>query len=120
MKRALILAVLVLAACREEVPAVVGVGGGNPVRGRKLVESRYACTSCHSIPNSGGAAALAAPPLDHIAVRKLIAGKLPNNPPNMMRWLQNPEDAVPGASMPDLNITEKDARDITAFLYTLR
>ena len=58
------------------------------------------------------------PPLDGIAIRAILAGKLANNPPNMQRWIRDPQAVTPGTAMPDLNVGERDARDITAFLYT--
>jgi cytochrome c1 len=50
----------------------------------------------------------------------VLAGQLPNTPDNMMRWLREPQKVESGSAMPDLNVTESDARDMAAFLYTLR
>jgi cytochrome c1 len=52
--------------------------------------------------------------------RTIIAGLLPNTPPNMIRWLQAPQSVVPGNAMPNLALSDRDAADIAAFLYTLR
>jgi cytochrome c1 len=38
----------------------------------------------------------------------------------MIAWLQNPQAIVPGNAMPNMGLSEPDARDITAYLYTLR
>jgi len=64
--------------------------------------------------------AAAAPPLGNMAVRKLTGGKVQNTPQNMIAWLQNPQAFDPGSSMPNLNVKPGDARDITAYLFTLR
>jgi cytochrome c1 len=48
----------------------------------------------------------------------IIAGKLANNPPNMEQWVRDPQHVSTGTAMPDLGVGERDARDITAFLYT--
>lgn len=45
---------------------------------------------------------------------------LRNTPDNLMSWLENPQRVVPGNVMPDMGITAQDARDIAAYLYTLR
>lgn len=119
MKRLLVMGALLLAACGDRYPKV-GAAGGNPARGKRLVETRYACTGCHSIPDIDGPRGWVGPPLDRIAIRQILAGKLRNTPDNMVRWLQDPQAIVPGNAMPNLNITEADARDITAFLYTLK
>ncbi len=60
------------------------------------------------------------PPLDKMAMRGYIAGKVPNSPANMTQWLQNPQSIDPGNAMPNLGLTPVDARDITAYLFTLK
>ena len=60
------------------------------------------------------------PPLDHIAQRVYIAGVLPNEPDNMIRWIENPQAVDPKTAMPYMGVTPRDARDIAAYLYTLR
>jgi cytochrome c1 len=37
----------------------------------------------------------------------------------MVRWLQAPQKLKPGSAMPDLGLSERDARDIAAYLETL-
>jgi zinc transporter ZupT len=55
-----------------------------------------------------------------IGTRGFIAGVLPNTPQNMVRWLRHPQAVSPKSAMPDLGVTEPDARDIAAYLSTLR
>jgi cytochrome c1 len=38
----------------------------------------------------------------------------------MVQWLRFPQRIVPGNAMPDLAISETDARQLTAYLETLR
>jgi cytochrome c1 len=59
------------------------------------------------------------PSLTGMANRQYIAGVLPNTPVNMLRWLRDPTRIDPLTAMPNLGITNQDARDIAAFLYTL-
>ena len=59
-------------------------------------------------------------PLDDLAARSLIAGKLANTPENMVRWLRHPQQVDALTAMPDLEVTEADARDMAAYLATLR
>jgi cytochrome c2 len=35
----------------------------------------------------------------------------------MVRWLMHPQALIPGTGMPELGMTERDARDIAAYLY---
>jgi mono/diheme cytochrome c family protein len=81
---------------------------------------QYACTTCHYIPGVVGATVPVGPPLNDLALRRFIAGVLPNTPDNLVRWLKSPPDVKPHTAMPDLGVMEGDARDIAAFLYTLR
>lgn len=125
MKRAvLILAVLAAFACKdketEQYQNMTATGGGSVDRGRKLIEEKYGCTACHSIPEIKGPKGMVGPPLEHIASRQFIAGKVQNTPQNMMQWLQNPQSVDPQNAMPNLGITPADARDITAFLMSLK
>jgi cytochrome c len=91
--------------------------GGNPERGQELFVD-YGCGSCHSLKHVRKAKGMVGPPLDGIAVRAILAGKLGNSPDNMQRWIRDPQAVTPGTAMPDLKVGERDARDITAFLYT--
>jgi len=51
--------------------------------------------------------------------RSYIAGMLPNSAENLERWIRFPQSVVPGNDMPNLGVTAQQARDITAYLYTL-
>lgn len=94
-----------------------GTTGGDPHRGEAMF-IQYGCGSCHHIGYVRRATGLVGPPLDNIALRAIIAGKLSNTPPNLESWIRNPQSVTPGTGMPNLNVSERDARDITAFLYT--
>lgn len=91
----------------------------NRERGRDAIQ-QYACTTCHEIPGVVGAGAPVGPPLTRIGNRKYIAGVLPNTPENMVFFLRSPQEVDPRTAMPDLRVSERDAWDIAAYLYTLR
>jgi cytochrome c1 len=74
----------------------------------------------HAIPGIADAHGDVGPTLTRIARRVYIAGLLRNSPDNMEQWLMHPQQIVPGNAMPDMQISESDARDITAFLMTLK
>jgi cytochrome c len=116
--------VLCLAGCagdadREQHEQAVALTGGDPRKGIEAI-GRYGCASCHDIPGIRPAGAAVGPPLAGIAARGYLAGRLPNSPTNMMTWIQHPQHVERGTAMPEMGVTEGDARDITAFLYTLR
>jgi cytochrome c2 len=90
--------------------------GGDPAKGRVLIV-RYNCGSCHVIGGVANADGKVGPPLVHFADRTVIAGILPNTPPNLMRWLENPQAVLPGNAMPDVGVDQAQARDMAAYLY---
>jgi cytochrome c1 len=49
-----------------------------------------------------------------------IAGRLPNQPENLIRWIAHPQSVDPQTAMPDPGISEDEARHVAAYLYTLR
>ena len=113
--------VLLTAACSSpaEIPLPTmnkPAAEGNAERGRQLVFS-YGCGSCHTVPGVPGANAVVGPPLDDFHQRRYIAGNLPNQQPNLMRWIQDPQSIEPDTAMPDLGVSEDEARDISAYLY---
>lgn len=99
--------------------AVTLTGGGDPERGRGLLR-HYGCIGCHTIPGVAGAQGQVGPPLQGIAGRVYLAGILENTPGNLIRWIEDPLALDPRTAMPRTGATGADARDIAAFLYTLR
>jgi cytochrome c len=108
--------VVVAAGCgREAAPAL----GGNPEQGRLLLR-QFACGSCHSIPGVANASGKVGPPLEGIARRVYLGGVLPNTPENMAAFIRAPQEAAPRTAMPDMGVGEEHARDMVAYLYTLK
>jgi cytochrome c len=93
--------------------------GGEPARGKGLIR-KYGCQACHTIPGVSGADGTIGPSMEGIARRAYLAGKLQNEPQNMIRWIREPQEVSPGTVMPEMGVTEQDGRDIAAYLYTLR
>jgi cytochrome c len=112
----LIVLTVLTAGCSRATP--VQVTGGNAERGEAAIE-RYGCVACHSIPGIANPGSDVGPPLDQIATRSYIAGVLANTPDAMIRWLRDPPRVDPRTAMPNLGVSEAEARDMTAYLYTL-
>jgi len=96
-----------------------GMTGGRSDRGEAAFH-RLGCGGCHEAAIGSGANGRVAPSLAGIASRAEIAGKLPNTPEHMVRWIRHPQAIIPGNGMPDQGIGDADARDLAAYLYTLR
>jgi cytochrome c1 len=117
----LLAALLALTACGPDVRGVAlqDVPGGDKSRGKAAI-AEYGCGSCHVIPGIPGAQGLVGPPLTSFARRKYIVGALPNTPDNLIAWLRDPQAIEPGTVMPTIGLTEAEARDLAAYLATLR
>ncbi len=93
--------------------------GGDWHRGGKLIR-QAGCGACHIVPGIDGANGLVGPPLNQIGARVYIAGVLRNTPDNMIHWLRDPQSVVPNNAMPNMGLSEQQARDIAAYLYALQ
>lgn len=116
----LVCAVIASSGCNRSVAddAII-LTGGNPARGKDKIQY-YGCPSCHTIPGIYGADGLVGPSLARIASRVYVGGVLPNTPENMIRWIRNAKAVDQLTAMPNMNVTDSDARDIAGYLYTLR
>ena len=115
------LAALLLVSCQNGAVRreAIASTGGDPARGRESIRT-YGCISCHTVPGVAEAQGKVGPSLDGIGGRVYLAGHLNNNATNLIRWIRTPQEIVPGTAMPDMGVTERDARNISAYLYTLR
>jgi cytochrome c len=98
---------------------VAAMTGGDAGRGRSAIQKRP-CGGCHQIPGVPGAQGSVGPPLTAFARRGYVAGRLSNTPDNLIRFLENPHAVDPESAMPPMGINEPEARDMAAYLYTLR
>ena len=86
-------------------------------RGRMAL-TQYACQACHAIPGVTGPDTFVGPPLAGLSQRKYVAGVLPNTADNLARWIRVPHEIDPHTTMPTLGVTERDARDMAAYLLS--
>ncbi len=70
---------------------------------------KYGCNGCHSIDGQGG---VVGPPLDRAGFRL--------NDTWIYRWIKYPQIMKRKTRMPNLGITDEDAKAITMYLGTLR
>lgn len=110
---------LFLPACSRPPVVESALAGGDPEAGRLKIKE-YGCAACHTIPGIPGATTVVGPPLTGIGSRNYLGGTLPNTPENRVRWILDPAAHNPRTVMPKLVTDEQDARDIAAYLATLR
>jgi cytochrome c len=108
-----------LAGCGDDTTAAQRVAGGDALRGKQLL-AQFQCGACHSIPGVEAARSTAGPPLDTFGRQSYVAGRLPNYPEPLARWIVDPPAVKPGTLMPNLGVSPEDARHMAAYLYTLR
>ncbi len=77
--------------------------------GKQLYEVKYQCQACHTIGSSGG---YVGPNLSNVGNWM--------TPAWMEAWLRNPQALVPGTIEPRRPFTGDEAKDLTAYLLTLR
>lgn len=117
---AVVLSVL-LTACTggRAIEAYPIATGGDAHRGKTVIQ-QYHCGACHVIPGISGARGQVGPSLTQFGYRTFVGGEVPNNPENLVKWLRSPPSIEPATAMPALGLTEQQARDAAAYLYTLR
>lgn len=114
-----VISICVLAGCERHQESLLAAStGGNPDRGVAVMRE-VGCGSCHTIPGVREARGKVAPPLTFFAERTFIAGRVPNTPSNLVLWIRNPPAIDPSTAMPRLGLSEQQARDVAAYLYTL-
>jgi cytochrome c oxidase assembly factor CtaG/cytochrome c2 len=116
----LVVLAFVLAGCGQQADSDTAENQLGDVKHGAILLDHYGCGSCHAIPGIADAQGDVGPPLTRISRRVYIAGLLRNSPDNMEQWLMHPQRIAPGNAMPDMQMPESDARDITAFLMTLK
>lgn len=107
-----------LVGCGDTAPTMQ-VAGGESERGKALIE-QYGCVACHAIPGIAGNGGNVGPPLAKMGRRGYVGGVLPNTPDDLVRWLRDPPSVDPRTAMPRLGLSEAEAKDIAAYLYTLK
>jgi cytochrome c oxidase subunit 2 len=79
-----------------------------------------ACASCHTIRGTSATGDIG-PDLTHLRSRSTIAAlTLANTPANVAAWIRDPGHFKPGNRMPALGLDDRDVRDLTAYLESLR
>ncbi|MFL5785856.1 MAG: c-type cytochrome [Bacteriovoracaceae bacterium] len=104
---------------REVDNAVAITKGGNPIRGYHAIQM-FGCGACHTIPGVPGATGKVGPSLEEFRERPLIAGELTNTAEHLVQWIRHPREIDSKTAMPELGVSEEEARDIAAYLYALR
>jgi mono/diheme cytochrome c family protein len=77
--------------------------------GKRLYSNKYGCNACHRVGDAGG---IVGPALDRAGFRL--------NGTWVYRWIKYPQSMKPETRMPNLGISDPDAKAIAMYLATLR
>jgi mono/diheme cytochrome c family protein len=77
--------------------------------GQRLYKNKFGCNGCHRIADEGG---VVGPPLDRAGFRL--------NATWVYRWVKYPQSMKPDTKMPNLGLSDQDAKAVAVFLSTLR
>jgi cytochrome c len=91
--------------------------GGDPSRAPDLIR-RYGCAGCHTIRGIPGSDGQVGGPLVDLRRRVFVGGVAPNTPANLIQWIVAPQSFSPRTAMPASGISEAEARDVAAYLYS--
>ena len=114
----LLAAVCLLAGCVDKADLPRPVAQGDAARGLAVV-NQVGCAACHSIPGVAWPRGRSGSDLAGFGARPMIAGRLPNQPDILIRWLIDAPSLDPQTAMPPMPLSHDQARDIAAYLYSL-
>ena len=103
----------------DSSPPRLPAPSGDRVAGQAALTT-HDCGVCHSIPGVRGARGLVGPPLAGFGQRIYIAGRFPNTEAMLVRWIVDPPALDRSTAMPALGVSEEEARDMAAYLLSLR
>jgi mono/diheme cytochrome c family protein len=109
---------VLLGACADKTDPPTTIAGADAAAGLEIIE-RVGCASCHVIPGVRWPSGIAGPSLQGFADSPMIAGRLPNQPSVLVAFLIDAPSLAPDTGMPPMPLTQEEARDVAAYLYTL-
>jgi cytochrome c2 len=93
--------------------------GGDPKKGPSFIV-QFGCAGCHQIPGIRGPAGKVGPPLADVGARIYLGGRVLNTPQGLVEWITDPRKIDPKSAMPTTGISQDEARDVAAYLLSLR
>jgi len=109
---------VLLCACAEQGAPPRQLAGADPARGLEVVR-RTGCAACHKVPGVAWPRGVVGGSLEGLGARPLIAGRFPNQPRVLAQWIRDAPSLSPATAMPAMPVTDAEARDVAAYLYSL-
>jgi len=88
------------------------------IAGQEIFSKTAQCLTCHAVTSDAPGKG---PNLAGFASRETVGGFRPNNDEWLAKWIHNPEEVKPGATMPGFDfLTDQETDDLIAYLRTLK
>ncbi|MBI5410906.1 MAG: c-type cytochrome [Nitrospirae bacterium] len=94
---------------RPDMTMAADVAAKQAEVGKRLYSNKYGCNACHRVGEEGG---VVGPALDRAGFRL--------NSTWVVRWIKYPQSMKPETRMPNLGISDPDAKAIAMYLATLQ
>ena len=105
---------------QTECPTAINAPMHASTKHAETVFRQYACHSCHRIEGVVGPRSHVGPALVDWSKRKYVAGSLPNNEQNLVRFITDPQAVRPGSLMPDLHVAPAHAHEMARYLLEMQ
>jgi cytochrome c2 len=101
--------------------ALAACNAGKPEDSAQIAKRLIAdhCAACHVVPGVALATGRVGPSLAHIRQQQMIAGYFANTPGVLIRWIERPQEMLPGNAMPDMHLSHLQSMTIADYLYTM-
>lgn len=110
---------MILSACAA-APLEPPLADERAIARGEAAAARLGCGACHDMPGVDWPKGRVGPSLAGFGERAFIAGKLPNRAPLLADFVRDAPSLVPDSGMPAVPMTTSEARDIAAWLESLR
>ncbi len=107
-----------LCACADKSDPPRTIMGADANRGLAVID-RLGCAACHDTPGVAWPKGRAGSSLRGFADSPMIAGQFRNRPDTLIAFLKDAPSMAPATAMPAMPLTDAEARDVAAYLYTL-
>ena len=110
---------MMLSAC-SPAPIEPPLADDGAIARGEAAAGRLGCGACHDMPGTDWPKGRIGPSLAGFGKQALIAGELPNRTPLLADFVRDAPSLVPKTAMPAVPMTTREARDIAAWLESLR
>jgi cytochrome c oxidase subunit 2 len=103
-------------AAKEKEPAVEDPQAATA----KATFLSLSCVNCHTVSGTSARGKFG-PDLTHLMTRQTLASNMiVNNPENLKKWVNDPQEMKQGCLMPSFKLTDQELNQVVSYLETLK